>query len=221
MKNKCILMPIGFDLSGVLRVFSEYGLQTGDKIVFVFPSTENERGRATKADIEKTLLTLASRGIKLEYEIMTVNENDFDETLKLICEKVIKVKEYDVFAEITGGLRVICVALGIAAVLMPEYIKKTFLVTETSGKRLSIPFIGAIIDLTQVERDLLWKISSGAATADELSVQLNKDRSTLSRQLESLTNAGLIERSKKGRFQKYKLTVMGEILNRKFENKTK
>ena len=99
MKNKCVLMPIGFDLSGILRVFSEYSLQTSDRIIFIFPSVENERGRATKADIEKTLLTLASRGIKLEYEIMVVNENDFNETLKLICEKVIDVKDYDVFAE--------------------------------------------------------------------------------------------------------------------------
>lgn len=217
MKNKCILIPIGFDLSGVFRVFSEYCLQTGDKIIFVFPSAENERGRATKADIEKTLLTFASRGIKIAYEIMTVNENNFAETLKQLCEKVIEVKEYDVFVEITGGLRVICVALAIITVLMPEHIKKTFVVTETSGKRLEVPIISIINDLTQVERNLLCKISSGATTIDALSVQLNKERSTLSRQLENLTKAGLIERHKKGRVQKYNLTTIGEILNRKFE----
>lgn len=214
-------MPIGYDTSGILRALSDHQLQSKDKFIFIIPATETERTRMTKAQVEQSFSALASRGLKLSYEFLTVDENDFSETFPTLVDKIIGEKEREIIVEIAGGLRVICLALFLATCILSNRIHQVYAIAESSSTRVPIPIPFSYIKMSSSNVILLREISQGINTMDQLSRTLAKDKSTLNRQLRSLANEGLVEQNRVGRVIKYNLTLFGSAYLANVENLNK
>jgi CRISPR locus-related DNA-binding protein len=162
-----------------------------------------------KTEIENAFSVLAMRGIKLEHEFLIVDENDFVKIFSAILDKITNESNRCIIVEIVGGLRIVCLALLMVTIMLPNRIEKVYAIPESSSARVSIPIPFINPQLTHTSRTILREIGKGTKTIDVLSNVLNKDKSTLNRQIRRLVEKGLIGQQRKGRITTYSLTLYG------------
>jgi len=207
--SKTLLMPIGYEIGGILRALSDHQLQSKDKFIFVIPATETDRTRMMKAQVEQALSVLASRGIKLGYEFVTVDENDFAKTFSALVDRIVAERGREVVVEIAGGLRIIGLALLLAASALPNRVQHVYAIAESSSRRVAIPLPPSRVKMSPSNIVLVKELGRGVNTMDQLSRTLAKDKSTLNRQIRRLVDDGFIEQQREGRTIRYSLTLFG------------
>jgi len=212
MSGKRLYVSLGFDVTNLLGSLLDRGFGSGDSLVLIVPKNRSERNREAIRKVELLLSELGSRGYRIDMTTLELDEHNPLESLKTLIQHI---KEWDgeTYLDAVGGLRVLCVIMAIAALLVPK--KNVYLtsVAENSGKRVDIPQISLSLlsSLTGANVDVLRAIKKGYITMEKLEKVLNKDRSTLSRHLTSLEEIGLIERVC-SRPAEYRLTDAGEVV---------
>jgi len=207
--SKTLLMPIGYDTGGILRALSDHQLQSEDKFIFIIPGTETDPTRTMRAQVEQALSVLASRGIKLEYEFVIVDENDFAKTFSTLVDKIVTERGRQVIVEIAGGLRVIGLALLLAAITLPNRVRQVYAIAESSSRRVTIPLPSPGARMNSSSIALVKELGRGVDTMYQLSQALAKDKSTLNRQIRRLVDDGLVEQRREGKAIRYSLTLFG------------
>jgi len=207
--NKTLLVPMGYDTGSILRALSDHQLQSGDKFVFIIPSTETDRTKVMKSEVERAFLVLASRGIVLGCEFVIVDENDFTKTFSALVHKIVAEEGQQIIVEIAGGLRVICLALLLATVMLPNRVQQAYAIAESSSRRIAIPLPASGAKMSFSSTTLIRELGRGPKTMDQLSRTLAKDKSTLNRQIRHLVDDGMVKYQREGRIIRYSLTLFG------------
>ncbi len=211
-EKKCIFISLGFDTSSVMKAFAEYNLHSGDKFIFVTPHAKHPRKKASKEDIRNLIEALLSRGVKLDYIFLTVNEESPKDMILQIIKVILNHSDCHIYLEASGGIRAICVAMYIAGNVFSDRVKRCSAVLETTGKKINFPFITLPASLPSALETDLQEVRSteGEVSLADLAIKMEKDRSTLSRQLNELEDYGLIERKSK-KPATYALTLAGKL----------
>lgn len=207
-------MSFGFDSSIVLTAYAKYNLESGDSIVFVVPSEKNVRSESAIKSVESFLASLKSRGVDIGLIILNVDANNPEKTILKISDFILR-NDNIFYIEITGGVRSICVALTIIAILLRPKISSFRTINEASGNIIDIypPYFNLIISDTK--REILnLLLNKDRATTKNIATSICKDISTVNRHLSELEEYFLVEKDSKYDAG-YKLTYIGYITAKK------
>ena len=211
MSGKRLYISLGFDVTNLLGSLFDRGFGSGDSLVLIIPKNRSERNEEAIKGVELLLSELRSRGCKIDMEILELDEHMPLESLRLL---ITHIKEWDgeVYLDAVGGLRVLCVIMTIATLLVPKRDVHLTSIAENSGRRVGIPrmSLSLLVYLTRAKLDVLVAID-GCGYIEELEKALGKNKSTLSRHLTSLEGMGLIEKIQH-RPAEYRITGLGELV---------
>jgi len=211
MSGKRLYVSLGFDVTNILSSLLERGFGNGDELVLLVPKTRSERNVNAIKNVELLLAELGSRGHRIDLRILELDEHNPSKALRDLISDI-KESYGDVYLDAVGGLRVICLVMCMAAMLVMKNVRITS-VAENTGRRVEMPRISLsfLAALSGAKLDVLRRLSDGISMLSELEVVLGKDKSTLSKHLSKLEEMGLVikESSKPA---KYRLTELGELV---------
>lgn len=211
MPKKCVMMSFGFDSSVMLRAYSEYDLESEDKVVLVVPMEENARSDSAVKDVESFLSSLRSRGVDIGLDILKVNANDIEESVTRIVD-FLGQTDRPCYLEATGGVRSICVALTIVGTLLNTEVSGFRTINEANGQIISVSLPCFDYKISNTKKEILNSLlREGSATTKHLSTNLGRDVSTINRHLSELEKQFLVERDSKYDAE-YRLTYIGKVL---------
>lgn len=214
MPKKCVILSFGFDSSIVLTAYSKYDLESGDCIAFIIPNEKNARAESAIKSVESFLSNLKSRGVDIDLKILEVDANSIEKIILKISDFILQ-NDYVYYLEATGGIRSICVALTISAILLYPKIASFSTINEANGNiiNVSLPYFNLVISGAKKEI-LNLLLNKGNATTKTIATSLHKDISTVSRHLSELEESFIVEKDSKYDAD-YKLTYVGYIVAKK------
>jgi CRISPR locus-related DNA-binding protein len=208
--GKTVILSFGFDVGIVMRTLSDYSLRSGDSIVLVVPDDDSEKKISSIKEVEKFVSTLAERGLSLSLKIMEVDDQNIEESVMKICEYMLSHPDNEFYLEASGGVRSICTAITITAMLMGNMVKSFATLSEAASKKMFVdvpPYDNTLSDAKMVLLGLLSK----PLTIKEISSRMKKNISTVSRHLEELEKKKLVRKDGEGYGCRYSLTPYGRI----------
>ncbi len=212
MTKNCVILSFGFDLSGVLRSYSHFSLKSGDRFVLVIPKPSNPRNESAVKDVEGFISGLKSKGVDIDLKVLSVNASDVESIVRDIGNLLNK-GDYDYHLEATGGVRSVCVALSILGILFKPKISSFRTINEANGHitKVDLPICDHEFPKTK-KRIIDYLKREGSTTTKQLSDDLGKDTSTISRHLSELERKYLVKKDS-AYDAKYSLTYVGDILS--------
>lgn len=195
--TRALIASFGFDEKFVVRAILRHGIGAGDEIILVTGRPEEKAQKAYET--VKQLADSADAKVSLKQ----LNEAIYDfkqlirETKKILLDAI--ERHAKVTLLLSGGMRVIVLGLYTALLLLPKQLRekvKVELDTEDTYRLVEIP--DSILNLFEVpelgaKKDLLAVIvNEPGLTIEGLARRLNKDESTIRRQLQALLSLGLV-----------------------------
>ncbi len=169
MSGKRLYVSLGFDVTNLLSSLLDRGFGSGDTLVLIVPKNRNERNEEAIRKVELLLSELGSRGHRIDMEVLELDEHNPLESLKTLIQHI---KEWDgeVYLDAVGGLRVLCVIMTIATLLVPKKDVHLTSVAENSGRRIDIPrmSLALLVSLTGAKLDVLKAIRDGCRSIEVL-----------------------------------------------------
>ncbi|PSN89775.1 hypothetical protein B9Q03_08195 [Candidatus Marsarchaeota G2 archaeon OSP_D] len=205
--SKALVFTLGFDVTHVLTRLTEIGLEGKERLIFILPKNKKERAEASVTAMQAHINALNSRGFKLSGEFLRVEEHDF---LKAVSELYHKLESFDeLYIELSGGLRILNLALYTASLLLGGKIRQMSTKLETDGSTVTLTRPPPLI-LKQYEKTLLEALRQ-EKTIPELSKEIKKSKTSVYRTLEKLEANGLVG-SSGTHPTKYVITTIGELI---------
>ena len=209
-----IVMTLGFEPGPLVRALASHPIVEGGDVVIFVPNYEDERAERAFQDLKRiySMIFLDERGkIKVNIRRYVINVDNLEMGISQVRDILGKYSERKVVICLSGGMRSLCIATLLGAFFI--YWKKRPLITvylEGQGKYVAVPFVADVMKLsvTDVKLEILRALKEGSRTIGELSVILNRDRSTIYRHLKWLAKNNLIEYEK----HLIKLTKLGRLL---------
>src|SRR5579875_374896 len=205
--SKALVFTLGFDVTHVLTRLTEIGLEGKERLIFILPKNKKERAEASVTAMQAHINALNSRGFKLSGEFLRVDEHDF---LKAVSELYHKLEGFDeLYIELSGGLRILNLALFTASLLLGGKVRQISTKLETDGSTVTLTRPPPLI-LKQYEKTLL-KALKHEKTISELSKEVKKSKTSVYRTLEKL-EANCLVGSSGTHPTKYTITTIGELM---------
>ncbi|RLE57918.1 MAG: hypothetical protein DRJ40_01560 [Thermoprotei archaeon] len=211
----CLVLTLGFEPGPLLRAIASYGVKANGTIVVLTAEYRDERCERAFLDLQKLVRML----FKDERGRHEINIRRVDVCLNPVLRGVEQVsatlREFvnsNVCIAFTGGMRVLWIILLMTYLLLPwKYEPKLVAYLEGRGEFVEIPPIRSIFELAVhgTRLEILRAIGERPKTVDELSSELNRDRSTIYRNILWLEEKGLVK--KVGRT--IELTDLGRVLS--------
>lgn len=104
MTKRIIVFTLGFDATAVLARITEIALQGDEEFVFLVPTKTTERSENTILTIQQFINSLNTRGLKIIYEFIRVNENSVSDAMQSTYDKL-STKNGSFIFDLSGGLR--------------------------------------------------------------------------------------------------------------------
>jgi len=211
---KTLIAVLGFEESIIIGAVLRHKLDPGDRLVILTSrDKEDERAISAKTQLKSFVQQVGMGKPWLELSIIPLSEHDVEETILEILSLLNKeVKENrEIIVEVSGGLRVLGLALTLAALFISEKVKGIYLVTEHTKKLIKIPEIRIKPHLSTTLQEIMLTIFSlKEASLEKISSVLDKDLSTVSRQTMKLEQLGLINRES-SRPAQFTSTFLGKV----------
>jgi len=196
---KAVLLTLGFEEKFAVRALVRRGLEVGDLVVLVTGPIIDKVAKAINY-VKEFLKYFEGVNVQV-FEVSEVHE--FTEAVPKI-KKLIKelLDRYDfIVANLSGGMRALIIEVLTSIILLPKELKSRVIVeldTEDSKATIEIPKeLNIIINPPElgVKEDIIKVIVDEGGEADIYTIarRLEKDESTIRRQLEVLRELGLIE----------------------------
>jgi len=197
--SKAVVATLGFEEKFAVRALVRRGLEPGDKVVLVTGPVIDKVAKAINY-LREFLRYFEGVGV----EVFEVSEiHNFTEAISKIKDLFrMLLEKYDyVIVNLSGGMRALIIEVLTAIVLLPKELKDRIVIeldTEDGKATIEIPRELSILinppDLG-VKEDIIKALISLGGEADiyTLAQRLNKDETTIRRQLESLKELRLIE----------------------------
>jgi len=216
--RRCLIVPFGFDASIVLRGCSRFSLGDGDRIVLLVPTGGNPRRDAAIEDVKGFLKSLNSRGITIGYEVLEVDCTDIGGVVMKVAEIMSSGdKGLRYYIDASAGVRSLCVALTIAAILLKPKISGFYTIDESTGRTFEVKLPACTLRLTNTKREILELVyRNRVMKARSIARTLGRDSSTIHRHLVELAEANLLE-SDASYDASYRLTYTGRLALKNME----
>ena len=196
---KAVLLTLGFEEKFAVRALVRRGLEVGDLVVLITGPIIDKVAKAINY-VKEFLKYFEGIDIQV-FEVSEVHE--FTEAVPRI-KKLIKelLNKYDfIVANLSGGMRALIIEVLTSIILLPKELKSRVIVeldTEDSKATIEIPKeLNIMINPPElgVKEDIIKVIIDEGGEADIYTIarRLEKDESTIRRQLEVLKELGLIE----------------------------
>jgi len=223
--SRLFVITLGFEEKYVVRMLTRYGVGPEDLLlVFTGPRTQmSEKAVRILADF----LSKYYESTSLEV-VETKPADGFGQLLEKMYEEVSgRAGQYDeVVFNLSGGMRVLCLAALMTAQLLSALHSKVRVELETEDSSALIPVPRAAVslpltlaELTAEKLEVLREISHTPTTAKTISARLGKDESSVRKHLATLTSLGLAETIGE-RPRKYIATPTGRTVAKALQKKT-
>jgi len=213
---KTLVAVLGFEESIVISAAIRHKLELGDRLIIITSKDQEDsraeaarrrlQGFVQQAGVDRPWLTLTA---------MPVSEHDIEGTI-LVLVSLLHAETGSgrkVIVEVSGGLRVLCLALFLAASIVNSMVEGIYTVTENTRELLKLPRLDFRPRLSSVLKELIDTVAESEETLlEDLANSLGKDLSTISRQVRRLEEMGLVTRE--GLHPtRLKPTVLGKALH--------
>ncbi len=194
---RALVASFGFDEKYVVRAIIRHGVGAGDKVVLV-TSKKTEKTEKAYGYVKELADTVAAEVELAELGDKVYNFPELVRELKGILTKLTEAYE-TVTVLLSGGMRVLVLGLYTAILLLPPPARdkvKVEVDTEDVGKLVEVPQslvkvftppeLGAKIEILKVI------VEKPGMTIEDIAKELNKDESTVRRQLQALLDLSLV-----------------------------
>jgi len=195
--NRALIITLGFEEKFALRGLTRHGISKGDRLILLTGPTI-ERVRKAASYVRDFIDKYYSGEVSVDLVELPVH--DFYQTtlrVKQVLENVATMDQ--VIVNLSGGMRIIVLAVFIAVMLLSMRNVKVELETEDSSKYLTIDAVAlksimSFEELSEEKMRILEVLTreEKALTVAALSKRLRRDSSTIRKHLRSLEEAGLV-----------------------------
>jgi len=209
-----LIFNVGFTAEYVIRAISRRSIDGVNKIFLVAMESKDDYSKKRSSEAIGSILDFLKIAGVTDVDVVKVNVDwSFDAILEYVSEKIGGYDDYEF--HLVGGTRMTLLALYYLALLlsaMPGVKVKAIAYDEAMTSSKELPLRVPSVP-TKEKLDVLEAIGAGA-TVTGLARALNKSPSTVSLQLTSLKEEGLITAEREGRKKDVELTPLGRaVLN--------
>lgn len=208
-KRKCVFMTLGFDAGIFMSSMAIHEILKNDKYIFIVPEEQTERGALAEREILTNIDYLKNRGISIEYEFLRIHEEEVWGSILQIAEKIREHRDYEIFIDLSGGMRCIIIITLLAAISSKNRIKKLVTIQEKKGQRIEVPLFLETPKTSKTH--IIGRVAREPVTLEELSNELGRDESSVSRTLNKLVEQKFLERKRMGRTYIYTVSDLGKL----------
>ncbi len=196
-----------------MRGITDYRMDAGDRLVLVRPDDICTRSNNAVSAVEGFLAHIASRGLEIELDELLVPHRDVLGCAERLLNSIERCDPgCEIYLEATGGVRSICTAMTLVAVLSGVEIAGFATLSEASGTKEQLPVPQLRFALSPSARSILTALYPAPHTRRELERQIGKDASTISRAVGQLLDQRLVTETHNGRCATLELTGWGRLL---------
>lgn len=188
------------------------GIDSGDRIVLLRPAEDDdEEDRAEQAisDIEQMTSQIDP---DTRVETAQLRTTSFAETVR-DCLGVLTAADGDLIAVFGGGPREVFLPFTVAVCTRQDLLADAFQFRDTDGVVREVPvpdLLARVPDSAEPTLSLIDALG-GETTLPELSSESDRTKSTVTRHLDELEDAGLVETTTEGQTRLVGLTLSGEL----------
>ena len=205
---------LGFHETRVTRPVIKYGLNGDDTVILVRPADERGSDRADDAiGYVEDMLTEIAPDVTVVTE--RVDTADFTSTV-LQCGDLLDGVDpgRELIVNFGGGAREVLLPLLIATVLHAPAVDRTFQYTDVQQevREITVPDLTAQIPTSAMETFESIIDADGAVSLPDLATQSPKSKSTVSRHVEELAKASLVETQTVDNRKEIELSETGRLV---------
>lgn len=204
------ISPIGFNSTSVTRPVLSRGIDTGDTVVLLRPTMDDDsRAREAIADVER-LLQEVEPDVVMETERIT--HEDF-QTAVLECSDVIRAAEAKRIVNLGGGARDLLLPFAFAAITHVSLLDTALFFSDLDGAVQEWP----LPDLTPRVPETVTPTLAAIAAAEEgvsiptLTTETEQSKSTVTRHVSRLADGGFVETWQEGKTKFARSTLTGQL----------
>ncbi len=210
---KTIISPLGFETDQLVSCIVKEGIEKGDKIIVLRPEEKEEetRGDSSYENLKDVVKQVSS---EIELQKIVLDYRNFQEILAKIS-KYIRKSEGKVVLNISGGPRIIIIALTVVGIFYRDEIETIYNHSEIDKEIRKINLPSVFQPLKDNEIKILRTIyKKSPLKFKDLVKEIDVSKSTISRIMKRMEEQNLVEIEEKGREKYPSLTLSGEILIR-------
>lgn len=203
--------PLGYDSKRVTRPVLSNGLDTDDVLVLLRPGTDSDDNRAKQAitDVEQMVSQIEP---EVTVSVEAVPHEDFSAAV-LCCSDVLSGAEGTLVANFGGGARDVFLPFATAALAHADAIDLALSFSDVDGdvRPLQLPALTAVVPskawntLDAIER------LGGTASIPTLTGETDLAKSTVTRHVSELADAGVVSTRLEGKTKYVDLTLAGDL----------
>lgn len=215
-KMRTYVSTLGFHETRVTRPVIKHGIDDGDRVILVRPASEGNTDRAQDAvGYVEDMIEEIAPGASVTTE--RVETSDFTTTV-LQCNDVLNAVDdgRELVVNFGGGAREVLLPLMIAAVLHAPNVDDAFQYTDVDQevRTVSIPHLTTQIPRSAIDTFELIAEFNGDIALPELARKSDQSKSTVSRHVEDLTNAEVVDTRFENNTKYVGISQTGRLLRR-------
>jgi CRISPR-associated protein Csa3 len=205
------ISPIGFNTTSVTRSLLDHGIDSGDTIQLVRPATETDDDRAAEAveDVEQLLQEIEPT---ISVSVETVSHNDFENAV-MTCSDLIRTADGQVVVSLSGGARDVLLPLTVATMAHEATVTTTLGYSDIDGQVRELGIPSVTTTLADGARMTLQAVAdaNSKATLPELASGTEAVKSTITRHVTALEDAGYVSSWMEDRIKHVSITLSGRL----------
>jgi CRISPR-associated protein Csa3 len=205
------ISPIGFNTTSVTRSLLEHGIDSEDTVQLIRPATETNDNRATEAveDVKRLLQEIEP---KIVVHTESIPHNDFEDAV-MTCSNLLRTAGGEVVVSLSGGARDVLLPLTVATMAHEAAITTTLGYSDIDGqvREFGLPSVSTMPSKGALETLRVVADANSSVTLPELSDNLEAVKSTITRHVSSLEDAGYVTSWIKERNKHVSITLSGRL----------
>lgn len=208
---KTIISPLGFETDQLVSCIVKEGIEKRDRIIILRPEEmkEETRGESAYEDL-KDIVKQVSKDIDIQKIVL--NYRNFEDIVEKIS-KEIRNTEGEIVLNISGGPRIIIIALTVVGIFYQNKIKRVYNHSEIDKEIRAIELPSTFQPLKENEKKILrTMLEKSPLRFKDLVERVKLSKSSVSRLVQKMEENNLVEVEGKGREKYASLTMSGRIL---------
>lgn len=205
------ISPIGFNTTSVTRSLLDYGIDTGDTVQLIRPATETDDNRAAEA-VEDVKQLLQEIEPTISVSVETVPHDDFENAV-MTCSDLLRTASGEVVVSLSGGARDVLLPLTVATMAHEAVVTTTLGYSDIDGQVRDLGLPSITTTPSEGAQTTLRAITdaNSSVTLPELANDLEAVKSTITRHVAALEEAGYITAWTENRTKHVAITLSGRL----------
>lgn len=207
---KTYISTIGFDISQIISLIVKYGIEKGDRLVFIRPEVENDQRAENTLNEIRRFTNQINHDIRVE--IVKVQHKDFEKCIIRLTE-LIDSTDGEIIANMSGGPRELLIPFVVGCLVKSVKIKKTVIYSDIDRvpREIVLPNVTSVLD--EKTKNILLDINQNQPTTiTGIAQRTELSESTISRFIHKLDEIGAVFITQKGKIKEIKISLTGNML---------